>query len=197
MAWRAVVRVLRSTLEGITSVVIPSDCRVCDAPLSTFTRVPVCPPCWNNLPSQSTSLCSRCGEDLSVSDYGQNARRGILCRQCRLSSPPFELAVAHGVYQGAMRSLLHLLKYEGLEPIAAKLGGLIADRIGRFRVCPPECWWFPCLCSRGGGGSAGLTRRSCWRGRPSELCAGFGRTGRASSLRGCLRGNARLRVKRG
>jgi len=44
--------------------------------------------------------------------------------------------VAYGVYQGPMRSLLHLLKYEGLEPIAAKLGGLIADRIGAIPGLP-------------------------------------------------------------
>ena len=61
-----------------------------------------------------------------------------MCRQCRLASPPFELAVAHGVYQGTMRSLLHLLKYEGLEPIAEDLGKLIALRVAAISDLPEK-----------------------------------------------------------
>src|ERR1700739_4049426 len=110
MAWRAVVRVLRSPLDSITSVVVPGDCRICKTPLSRLTRLPVCVSCWSDLPSQSTSLCSRCGEDLTVADFGERPTEGILCRPCRVAPPKFEMAVAHGLYQGVMRSLLHLLK---------------------------------------------------------------------------------------
>ncbi|MBV8674594.1 MAG: ComF family protein [Acidobacteriaceae bacterium] len=136
MAWRAVVRVLRSPLDSVTSVVIPGDCRVCQTPLPFLTRVPVCASCWSDLPSQSSSLCSRCGEDLAVADFGETPSEGILCRQCRLAPPPFEMAVAHGTYQGTLRSLLHLLKYEGLEPIARRLAALIAERVTRIPELP-------------------------------------------------------------
>jgi ComF family protein len=98
----------------------------------------VCSSCWNDLPSQSLSLCSLCGEDLGVSDYGEMPDEGILCRKCRLAKPPFELAVAHGVYQGTLRSLLHLLKYEGLEPVAMRLGALLAARIAAIPNLPGE-----------------------------------------------------------
>ena len=37
--------------------------------------------------------------------------------------------MAHGLYRGTLRSLLHLLKYEGIEPIAGRLGALLADCI--------------------------------------------------------------------
>jgi ComF family protein len=109
--------------------VFPADCRICGSPLTDLTRLPVCPSCWTDLPSQVASLCSRCGEDLGVSDYGETPDGGVLCRHCRLTPPPFEEAVAYGVYQGMLRSLLHLLKYEGLEPVAEHLGVLIAARI--------------------------------------------------------------------
>jgi ComF family protein len=64
-----------------------------------------------------------------VWDYGEGPEGGILCRQCWLAPPPFEEAVAYGLYQGTMRSLLHLLKYEGLEPVAQRLGDLLAIRV--------------------------------------------------------------------
>lgn len=129
MAWRAIVRVLRSPLSSVTALALPAVCAVCSDPLSDVARLPVCPSCWNDLPSQLTSLCSCCGEDLGVWDYGEGPEGGILCRQCRLAPPSFEEAMAYGLYQGTMRSLLHLLKYEGLEPVAQRLGDLLASRV--------------------------------------------------------------------
>ena len=48
---------------------------------------------------------------------------------CRATAPPFERAVAHGLYQDKLRALLHLLKYEGMEPVAVPLGRLLARRV--------------------------------------------------------------------
>ena len=59
-----------------------------------------------------------------------------MCRPCRLAPPRFERAVAHGLYQGTMRSLLHLLKYEGWEPVARRLGALMAARIASIPGLP-------------------------------------------------------------
>ena len=42
-------------------------------------------------------------------------------------------AVAYGGYHGQLRSLVHLLKYEGMQPIAGRLGVLLADSLERFR----------------------------------------------------------------
>lgn len=136
MAWRAVVRVLRSPLDSVTSGVIPGACRICKSPLPRLPRVPVCVSCWSDLPSQSTALCSRCKADLAVTDFGKTPVEGVLCHQCRLAPPPFEMAMAHGTYQGTMRSLLHLLKYEGLEPIARRLGALLAERLVSISALP-------------------------------------------------------------
>lgn len=135
-AWRAVVRVLRSTGDSIASVLFPADCRVCGDPLAVFSRVPVCDSCWNNLPEQSGPLCSRCGESLGVSDFGDGGSQQ--CRVCRLAAPDFERAVAHGLYLGTMRSLLHLLKYEGLEPVAVPLGALLATKAAAIADLPAK-----------------------------------------------------------
>ena len=128
-AWRAVARVLRSTaagaLDSITSVAFPADCRVCGLPLSGFSLLPVCDSCWNDLPAQSGLLCARCGESLQF----QAPEAALLCRICRSAEPPFDQAVAHGPYSGTLRALIHLLKYDGLEPIARRLGVLVAGQV--------------------------------------------------------------------
>jgi ComF family protein len=43
--------------------------------------------------------------------------------------PAFVRAVAHGSYNGELRSLIHLLKYSEMEPIASRLGSLLADSL--------------------------------------------------------------------
>jgi predicted amidophosphoribosyltransferase len=43
--------------------------------------------------------------------------------------PRFDRAVAHGLYRGTMRALLHLLKYEGMAAVATRLGELIAVQV--------------------------------------------------------------------
>jgi ComF family protein len=117
-------------------VLFPADCRVCGDPLAALSRVPVCDVCWNNLPEQFGPLCSRCGESLSISDFGQGGEP--YCRPCRLASPDFERTVAHGLYTGTMRSLLHLLKYDGLEPVAVKLGVLLAAQVAAIADLPAK-----------------------------------------------------------
>ena len=53
------------------------------------------------------------------------------CRPCKLTPPAFTHAIAHGPYSGAMRPLLHLLKYSGMEPIADQLGRAMAVRLAQ------------------------------------------------------------------
>jgi ComF family protein len=89
--------------------------------------VPVCDSCWKNLPEQSGCLCAICGEALGVQDFGTGD--ALHCRACRVVTPPFARAVAHGLYQDDLRALLHLLKYDGMEPVSDQLGQLLARQI--------------------------------------------------------------------
>jgi len=129
-----VVRVLRSTgaviLDSLSSVLFPTNCRVCGLPLAGFTLLPVCSSCWNDLPVQAGALCACCGEALTSGPTAESGSRAeAVCRPCRVAPPDFEKAVAHGVYQGKLRTLLHLLKYDGMEPLAKRLGAMLAEQV--------------------------------------------------------------------
>jgi ComF family protein len=60
-----------------------------------------------------------------------------------MSPPPFTRAVAYGGYAGTLRSLIHALKYEGVTPIADRLGILLAAAIVRLDTPadPAESVW--------------------------------------------------------
>jgi ComF family protein len=72
-------------------------------------------------------VCSICGERL-VSSYafagGSDEPR---CGLCRRLEPPFAKASAYGSYEGGLRELIHLLKYEQVRPAANVLGRMLAE----------------------------------------------------------------------
>ena len=49
------------------------------------------------------------------------------CGLCRRMEPPFARAMAYGSYDGGLRELIHLLKYDGVRPAANVLGRMLAD----------------------------------------------------------------------
>ncbi len=48
---------------------------------------------------------------------------------CQRADPPFERAAAYGSYDGGLRDLIHLLKFQQVRPAAAVLGRMLAETI--------------------------------------------------------------------
>jgi ComF family protein len=59
------------------------------------------------------------------------------CEACRETRPQFEKACAYGPYDGELRELIHLLKYEQVTPAAVILGGLLAAAIAKLEIRQP------------------------------------------------------------
>lgn len=68
-----------------------------------------------------------CGEKLFGHHFEGEA--GPLCGLCRRVAPPFRRAVAYGAYEGALRDLLHLFKYQQVRPAGPALAKLIAKAV--------------------------------------------------------------------
>ena len=71
-------------------------------------------------------LCTLCGERI-FTPHGE-----ALCGECRTTPPTFARAMAYGSYDGGLRELIHLLKYERVRPAAGVLGRMLAEVIGGF-----------------------------------------------------------------
>ncbi len=78
-------------------------------------------------------VCAICGERLlgpfAVSTDPGEPRCGL----CRRVEPPFARAVAYGSYEGGLRTLIHLLKYEQVRPAANVLGRMLATAIADLK----------------------------------------------------------------
>lgn len=125
---------LATTAESLFTTLFPSDCRLCGAPLIRISRVPVCEQCLDDVRPVSGAVCELCGERLP--DYGLAAAEGKMrCGLCRRLEPSFQRAAAYGSYDSGLRELIHLLKYEGVRPVANVLGRMMNEVITDLAPC--------------------------------------------------------------
>ena len=65
-----------------------------------------------------------------LSSYAELDADGLrICPVCRRIERPFNRAVAYGSYEGGLRELIHLLKYNRVRPAAAVLGRMLSEAI--------------------------------------------------------------------
>src|SRR5207244_13202391 len=62
------------------------------------------------------------------------AAAGERCGLCHRAAPPFAKAAAYGSYDGGLRELIHLLKYEQVRPAAGVLGRMLAEAISTLAM---------------------------------------------------------------
>jgi ComF family protein len=93
----------------------------------------VCDECLAEIRPVRASLCLVCGERLAPAQVLMGDGH---CVNCRKLEPEFSRAVSYGEYEGSLRGLIHLLKYEGVVPAAPVLGELLADAISELL---PDC----------------------------------------------------------
>jgi ComF family protein len=123
---------------ALFTTLFPADCRICAAPLINISRLPVCDDCLAAIRPIAGGLCAICGERL-VSPYAfSSADHEPICGLCRRAGPPFIKATAYGSYEGGLRDLIHLLKYNGVRPAANVLGRMLAEAITHLDPVVPH-----------------------------------------------------------
>jgi ComF family protein len=83
----------------------------------------VCGECVGSIKAIEGPVCEVCGERVPDTAHAVAETKCMLCRRARL---PFAKAMAYGSYNGALRGMVHLLKYEGVLPAADVLASVLA-----------------------------------------------------------------------
>ena len=117
---------LNAAAQSLFATLLPSDCRLCQAPLTRISRLPVCDDCLGGIEPIRGRVCAVCGERVFIA-YGE-----AICGECRANSPLFVRAAAYGSYDGGLRELILLLKYGRVRPAAGVLGRMLAEVIQGF-----------------------------------------------------------------
>jgi ComF family protein len=113
-------------LDSALVIVFAPSCASCGALLDHPTRGPVCPACWRAILPITPPVCDRCGDPLPT--WRPLSLPLSLCPRCRRASRAIDRARAIGEYDGALRAIVHALKYEGRRSLAKPLAALMRER---------------------------------------------------------------------
>src|SRR3954471_3932701 len=118
----------RNVVDAILAVVLSPSCAACGEILLHPTRGPVCAACWQSILPLTPPLCNRCGDPLPTWRLVSAAL--ACCPRCRRGRRVVDRARAIGPYDGALRAIVHALKYEGRRSLARPLGRMMRERGG-------------------------------------------------------------------
>lgn len=107
----------RLVLDPVLAALFPSRCAACGEPLPRPARGPLCEACWNGLPRHAQPLCI-CGFPLP-------AGLAAPCGRCRRGLALIARGFSLGPYEGALRVLVHQLKFRGRRRVAERLADLL------------------------------------------------------------------------
>jgi ComF family protein len=116
----------RATLDAVVAVVLSPACAACNELLEQPTQGPVCAACWQSILPLTPPLCDRCGDPLAT--WRTVSVPLACCPRCRRTPRHVAYGRAIGAYDGALRAIVHALKYEGRRSLAKPLGALMRQR---------------------------------------------------------------------
>jgi len=128
----SLVSSVNGVAESLFATLFPSDCRLCGIPLTNISRLPVCKDCLSAIRPITEGVCSICGERLASPGVFADEHVAPRCGLCQRVRRPFEKAVAYGSYDGGLRELIHLLKFQQVRPAANVLGRMLAEMIAQL-----------------------------------------------------------------
>jgi ComF family protein len=119
----------RKAVCGLLDLLFPDDCRVCGDRLHEVSRIPVCSRCLLKPELFHTEFyCVTCRTPfLNRSPLDESGR----CAFCRLDLNGFDQVYTFGAYEGVLRKLIHLFKFEGVRTLQRPLGSLLAQALPR------------------------------------------------------------------
>ena len=120
------IRAFRPVADSVLAVLLAPCCAACGQLLERPTMGPVCPSCWRSILPLTPPVCDRCGDPLPT--WRAISVPLARCPRCRRGTRRVDRARAVGAYDGALRAIVHALKYEGRRSLAQPLAELMRFR---------------------------------------------------------------------
>ena len=114
--------------DSLIAILVAPVCAACDQPLGAPTRSAVCSRCWDAIVPFTPPLCAHCGDPLP--SWRVISIETSRCPRCRRRGSALSQMRALGAYDGALRRIVHALKYGRRPTIARRLGVLMRGSSG-------------------------------------------------------------------
>lgn len=117
---------MRNWLDALVTVLLAPLCAACRRPLAHPSRGCVCDACWLSIERFAPPLCEWCGDPLGGLTPEASRHHALQCPQLTKTSA-IDRARAAGPHTGALRSVIHALKYDGRRSLASGLAALMLE----------------------------------------------------------------------
>src|SRR3989442_15428459 len=114
---------LHRSCDALLPVVLAPSCAACGELLDRPTLGPVCACCWQSIHPLTPPICDACGDPLPT--WRSVSIPLLTCPRCRRMRRQVDRARAIGEYDGALKAIVHALKYEGRRSLARPLAALM------------------------------------------------------------------------
>jgi len=116
-------RKLRTLTDSLIAVLLAPACAACSRPLDEPTAGSVCRTCWDAVVPITPPVCEACGDP--IPSWRRISVECTRCPRCRRRGSSIARARAIGTYDGALRAVVHALKYDGRRSLARPLAALL------------------------------------------------------------------------
>jgi ComF family protein len=106
-------------LNTILHTLFPQSCPLCGSPSSDHRTAPICPSCWQTIIPYDGPSCLRCAKPL-------HSEGALVCGECIRNDPPFTSITVYGLYRGALKKAINLLKYYNIKRLSTPLAEILA-----------------------------------------------------------------------
>ena len=107
-------------------MLLAPSCAACGELLDAPTAGPICVACWTGIVPITPPVCDRCGDPLPT--WRVHSLSLAVCARCRRRASAVDRARTVGEYTGALRTIVHALKYDARRSLARPLAALMRQR---------------------------------------------------------------------
>ena len=100
------------------NLLFPARCPVCGSYADRHKYNPLCSMCWSSIQRYNGPACKVCGVPAPSSQTGT-------CSECLRKTPPYSKIHCYGIYDGALKASIQLLKFQGIKRLAKPLSSLL------------------------------------------------------------------------
>ena len=113
---------IKKISDGLLSLLFPTSCAACGRYIKDFKYHYVCVPCYESIKRLEGVLCKTCMKPLDAGYLTE-------CGDCERGERYFTNIAAGGVYSGALKELIHLMKFYERKKTAKLLAGFIIENV--------------------------------------------------------------------
>ena len=123
------MRATRGIFRKVMDTVFLRRCKICNSIIVEEGKRHICMGCWRNITLIGKHLCSCCGKPLQISYDLSEELNGYICGRCREKPPVFDSVCSICRYDGVLKELIHIYKYNMIKSLGCDLVSLMIDYI--------------------------------------------------------------------